>query len=71
MKTLSDLKQSVLIPTSSSLDELLGGGIEKGAITQFYGPPGCGKTNIVLKIYMNRLKMVLKQFIWILKVVCH
>ena len=56
MKTLSDLKQSVLIPTSSSLDELLGGGIEKGAITQFYGPPGCGKTNIVLKILYESTK---------------
>jgi len=56
LKTLSDLKQSVLIPTSSSLDELLGGGIEKGAITQFYGPPGCGKTNIVLKILYESTK---------------
>ncbi len=56
MKTLSDLKQSVLIPTSSPLDELLGGGIEKGAITQFYGPPGCGKTNIVLKILYESTK---------------
>ena len=56
MKTLSDLKQSVLIPTLSSLDELLGGGIEKGAITQFYGPPGCGKTNIVLKILYESTK---------------
>ncbi len=56
MKTLSDLKQSVLIPTNSSLDELLGGGIEKGAITQFYGPPGCGKTNIVLKILYESTK---------------
>ena len=56
MKTLSDLKQSVLIPTSSSLDELLGGGIEKGAITQFYGPPACGKTNIVLKILYESTK---------------
>ncbi|RAP47022.1 MAG: DNA repair and recombination protein RadB [Methanosphaera sp. rholeuAM6] len=56
MKTLSDLRQSVLIPTSSSLDELLGGGIEKGAITQFYGPPGCGKTNIVLKILYESTK---------------
>lgn len=56
MKTLSDLKQSFLIPTNSSLDELLGGGIEKGAITQFYGPPGCGKTNIALKILYETTK---------------
>lgn len=57
MKTLSDLKQSFLIPTNSSLDELLGGGIEKGAITQFYGPPGCGKTNIALKILYESTKV--------------
>ena len=50
MKTLSDISESVLIPTNSSLDKLLGGGIEKGSITQFYGPPGSGKTNISLKI---------------------
>lgn len=56
MKTLSDLKQSTLISTNSSLDELLGGGIEKGAITQFYGPPGCGKTNIALKILYESTK---------------
>lgn len=56
MKTLSDLKKSILIPTNSSLDELLGGGIEKGCITQFYGPPGCGKTNIALKILYESTK---------------
>ena len=50
MKTLSDISESVLIPTNSSLDKLLGGGIEKGCITQFYGPTGSGKTNIALKI---------------------
>ena len=30
------------------LDELLSGGIEHKALTNLYGPPGCGKTNIVL-----------------------
>lgn len=56
MKTLSDLKQATLIPTNSSLDELLGGGIEKGCITQIYGPPGSGKTNISLKIVYEATK---------------
>lgn len=56
MKTLSDLKQSTLIPTNSSLDGLLGGGIEKGCITQIYGPPGSGKTNIALKIVYEATK---------------
>lgn len=56
MKTLSDLKQATIIPTNSSLDELLGGGIEKGCITQFYGSPGSGKTNIALKIVYEATK---------------
>lgn len=30
------------------IDELLGGGIERGVITQLYGPPASGKTNIAL-----------------------
>jgi DNA repair protein RadB len=56
LKTLSDLKQATVIPTNSSLDELLGGGIEKGCITQIYGPPGSGKTNISLKIVYEATK---------------
>jgi DNA repair protein RadB len=31
-----------------AVDELLGGGFERGAATQVYGPPAAGKTNIVL-----------------------
>ncbi|QLC32944.1 DNA repair and recombination protein RadB [Halarchaeum sp. CBA1220] len=30
------------------LDALLGGGVERGAVTQVYGPPGAGKTNVAL-----------------------
>ncbi len=30
------------------LDELLGGGLERGSVTQFYGPPAAGKTNVCL-----------------------
>lgn len=30
------------------LDGLLGGGLERGAVTQVYGPPASGKTNIAL-----------------------
>ena len=33
---------------SSQLDEILGGGIETGSITQFYGAPGSGKSQICL-----------------------
>lgn len=31
-----------------ALDSLLGGGIDRGAVTQFYGPPASGKTNVAL-----------------------
>jgi len=41
----------VVTPISTGcapLDTLLGGGVERGAITQVYGPPAAGKTNIAL-----------------------
>ena len=31
-----------------ALDSLLGGGLERGTITQVYGPPASGKTNVAL-----------------------
>ncbi len=37
------------LPTGcAAIDELLDGGLELGAITQVYGQPGSGKTNLVL-----------------------
>jgi DNA repair protein RadB len=37
------------VPTGcTALDELLGGGFECGAVTQIYGPPAAGKSNLVL-----------------------
>ena len=33
---------------SAAVDELLGGGIERGVVTQLYGAPASGKTNLVL-----------------------
>ena len=37
------------IPTGcDAIDDLLGGGFERGAATQVYGPPASGKTNVVL-----------------------
>jgi len=42
------------IPTGCDpLDELLGGGFERGAATQVYGPPAAGKTNVVLSAAME------------------
>lgn len=51
MKTLDKITENLpKISTGCSIDELLGGGIERSTITQFYGPPGSGKTNISIKI---------------------
>ena len=37
------------IPTGCPpIDDLLGGGFERGAVTQVYGPPAAGKTNLAL-----------------------
>ena len=32
----------------AALDDLLGGGLPRGAVTQVYGPPAAGKTNLAL-----------------------
>ena len=50
---LSNMKQNGKILTSSPIDSLIGGGVEKGVITQFYGPPGSGKTNIALNLLVQ------------------
>ncbi len=36
------------VKLSCVLDDILGGGLEKGVITQIYGPPGVGKTNVCI-----------------------
>ena len=37
------------IPTGCApVDDLLGGGFERGTVTQLYGPPAAGKTNLAL-----------------------
>lgn len=53
MKLLANFEESEKLHTNSPIDELLGGGIEKGNITQFFGPPGSGKTNITISLAVN------------------
>ena len=36
-----------------SLDDLLGGGFERGTVTQLDGPPAAGKTNVALSAAVN------------------
>ncbi|WP_369425168.1 DNA repair and recombination protein RadB [Methanothrix sp.] len=40
-----------------SIDELLGGGFEAGIITQIYGESGTGKTNIVIQLSVQTVKL--------------
>lgn len=56
MKVLANFEDNHKIPTNSSLDELLGGGFEKGTITQIFGPPSSGKSNIALTLAVNVAK---------------
>ena len=53
MKFLGNLEENGRIITNSPIDGIMGGGIEKGCVTQFYGPPGSGKTNIVLQLLVQ------------------
>lgn len=59
---LSNMKQNGKILTSSPIDSLIGGGVEKGVITQFYGPPGSGKTNIALNLLVQSASSGVKAF---------
>ena len=53
MKVLANFEDNHKIPSNSSLDALLGGGFEKGVITQIFGPPSSGKSNITLTLAVN------------------
>lgn len=51
-------RDSILkIPTGFSLDRILRGGIETKTITQIYGEPAVGKTNLCLQILVNCIKI--------------
>lgn len=56
MKVLANFEDNHKIPTNSAIDELLDGGIEKGTITQIFGPPSSGKSNIALVLSVNVAK---------------
>lgn len=56
MKILANIEENDKISTGSHLDELLEGGIEKGTITQIYGPPSSGKSNLALSLAVNSAK---------------
>lgn len=51
-----ELSENGRLPTGSSIDSILGGGVERRTITQFYGPPASGKTNIAIKLAVETSK---------------
>lgn len=53
MKVLANFEDNHKVPSNSSLDTILGGGFEKGTITQIFGPPSSGKSNITLTLAVN------------------
>lgn len=56
MKVLANFEDNHKIPSNSALDDLLEGGFEKGTITQIFGPPSSGKSNIALTLTVNVAK---------------
>ena len=56
MKVLANFEDNHKIPSNSSLDAMLGGGFEKGTITQIFGSPSSGKSNITLTLAVNVAK---------------
>ena len=56
MKVLANFEDNQKILSNSSLDVLLGGGFEKGTVTQIFGPPSSGKSNITLTLAVNVAK---------------
>lgn len=56
MKVLANLEDNLKIPTNSSIDNLLNGGFEKGTVTQIFGPPSSGKSNLALCLAVNVAK---------------
>ncbi|MGL6298078.1 MAG: DNA repair and recombination protein RadB, partial [Methanobacteriaceae archaeon] len=56
MKLLSNIENKDKIATGSPIDALLDGGVEKGVMTQFYGAPSSGKTNVTIQLAVQVAK---------------
>jgi DNA repair protein RadB len=60
LKGLRSRDNAFRIPLNCCLDALLGGGVETKVITQFYGPPGSGKTNFCMQASVSTVGQGLK-----------
>ena len=49
----------------SELDELLGGGLDRGTSTMFMGPPGTGKSTIAMKFALSAAKKKEKSIVFL------
>ncbi|WP_405296165.1 DNA repair and recombination protein RadB [Methanobrevibacter sp.] len=56
MKVLANFEDNNKLPSDSSLDDLLEGGFEKGCVTQIFGAPSSGKSNVTLTLAVNVAK---------------
>ena len=56
MKVLANFEDNHKLPSNSSLDDLLEGGFEKGCVTQIFGSPSSGKSNVTLTLAVNVAK---------------
>ena len=56
MKGLANFEDTHKILSNSALDVMLGGGFEKGTITQIFGAPSSGKSNVALSLAVNVAK---------------
>ena len=56
MKVLANFEDNHKIASNSSLDSLLDGGFEKGCVTQIFGSPSSGKSNVALMLTVNVAK---------------
>jgi DNA repair protein RadB len=56
MKVLANFEDNHNLPSNSSLDDLLEGGFEKGGVTQIFGSPSSGKSNVALTLAVNVAK---------------
>ena len=56
MKVLANFEDTHKILSNSALDVMLGGGFEKGTITQIFGAPSSGKSNVALSLAVNVAK---------------
>ena len=56
MKVLANFEDNHKLASNSSLDDLLQGGFEKGCVTQIFGPPSSGKSNVTLALAVNVAK---------------